>query len=126
MSTSNSTQHYRGRVISVTVDDVTLPNGRQTALEVVHHPGGAAIVAINDLQQVCLLRQYRYVAGGWIWELPAMGAGRRCAHQRRSPGRSRIRHSNCIHWIKVRSGAGTSCDGYARGHRHAAQRQLEG
>jgi len=71
MSTSNSTQHYRGRVISVTVDDVTLPNGRQTALEVVHHPGGAAIVAINDLQQVCLLHQYRYVAGGWIWELPA-------------------------------------------------------
>ena len=51
MSTSNSTQHYRGRVISVTVDDVTLPNGRQAALEVVHHPGGAAIVALNDLQQ---------------------------------------------------------------------------
>jgi ADP-ribose pyrophosphatase len=71
MSTANSTQHYRGRVISVTVDDVTLPNGRRVALEVVHHPGGAAIVAINDLQQVCLLRQYRYVAGGWIWELPA-------------------------------------------------------
>jgi 8-oxo-dGTP pyrophosphatase MutT (NUDIX family) len=71
MSTVNSTQHYRGRVISVTVDDVILPNGRQAALEVVHHPGGAAIVAINDLQQVCLLRQYRYVAGGWIWELPA-------------------------------------------------------
>jgi 8-oxo-dGTP pyrophosphatase MutT (NUDIX family) len=71
MSTLNSTRHYQGRVISVTVDDVILPNGRQAALEVVHHPGGAAIVAINDLQQVCLLRQYRYVAGGWIWELPA-------------------------------------------------------
>ncbi|HEY1899585.1 MAG TPA: NUDIX hydrolase [Steroidobacteraceae bacterium] len=71
MSTPNSTRHYQGRVISVTVDDVTLPNGRQAALEVVHHPGGAAIVALNDLQQVCLLRQYRYVAGGWIWELPA-------------------------------------------------------
>ena len=71
MSTVNSTQHYRGHVISVTVDDVILPNGRQAALEVVHHPGGAAVVAINDLQQVCLLRQYRYVAGGWIWELPA-------------------------------------------------------
>jgi ADP-ribose pyrophosphatase len=71
MSPSNSIQHYRGRVISVTVDEVTLPNGRQAALEVVHHPGGAAIVALNDLQQVCLLRQYRYVAGGWIWELPA-------------------------------------------------------
>src|SRR3984957_13087240 len=71
MSTSNSNPNYRGRVISVTVDDVPRPNGRQTALEVVHHPGGAAVVAINDLQQVCLLRQYRYVAGGWIWELPA-------------------------------------------------------
>lgn len=71
MTTLNSTQHYQGRVIRVTVDDVILPNGRQAALEVVHHPGGAAVVALNDLQQVCLLRQYRYVAGGWIWELPA-------------------------------------------------------
>jgi ADP-ribose pyrophosphatase len=71
MSTLNSIQHYQGRIISVTVDEVLLPNGRQAALEVVHHPGGAAIVALNDLQQLCLLRQYRYVAGGWIWELPA-------------------------------------------------------
>jgi 8-oxo-dGTP pyrophosphatase MutT (NUDIX family) len=71
MTTRNSTQHYQGRVISVTVDDVLLPNGRQAALEVVHHPGGAAVVAINDAQQICLLRQYRYVADGWIWELPA-------------------------------------------------------
>jgi 8-oxo-dGTP pyrophosphatase MutT (NUDIX family) len=71
MSTLDSTPHYQGRVIRVTVDRVILPNGKQAALEVVHHPGGAAIVALNDLQQVCLLRQYRYVAGGWIWELPA-------------------------------------------------------
>jgi 8-oxo-dGTP pyrophosphatase MutT (NUDIX family) len=71
MSTLNSTQHYQGRIVSVTVDDVMLPNGRAAALEVVHHPGGAAIVALNDLQQICLLHQYRYVAGGWIWELPA-------------------------------------------------------
>jgi 8-oxo-dGTP pyrophosphatase MutT (NUDIX family) len=40
-------------------------------LEVVHHPGGAATVALSDKRQVCLLRQYRYVAGGWLWELPA-------------------------------------------------------
>ena len=71
MSTLDSTPQYQGRVIGVTVDRVVLPNGREAALEVVHHPGGAAIVALNDLQQVCLLRQYRYVAGGWIWELPA-------------------------------------------------------
>jgi 8-oxo-dGTP pyrophosphatase MutT (NUDIX family) len=71
MSTLDSTPHYQGRVIRVTVDRVILPNGAEAALEVVHHPGGAAIVALNDLRQVCLLRQYRYVAGGWIWELPA-------------------------------------------------------
>jgi ADP-ribose pyrophosphatase len=40
-------------------------------LEVVHHPGGAAVVALDAGQRVCLLRQYRYVADGWLWELPA-------------------------------------------------------
>src|SRR5580700_4460862 len=40
-------------------------------LEVVHHPGGAATVALDGEERICLLRQYRYVAGGWLWELPA-------------------------------------------------------
>jgi 8-oxo-dGTP pyrophosphatase MutT (NUDIX family) len=48
-----------------------LPNGHLASLEVVHHPGGAAAVAIDAQERVCLLRQYRYVAEGWIWELPA-------------------------------------------------------
>jgi ADP-ribose pyrophosphatase len=71
MSTKKSTTHFRGRVIKVTVDEVELPNGRHTGLEVVHHPGGAAVVAIDDQDRVCLLHQYRYVAKGWVWELPA-------------------------------------------------------
>jgi 8-oxo-dGTP pyrophosphatase MutT (NUDIX family) len=65
------TVHYRGRVITVTTDEVVLPNGHRALLEVVHHPGGAAVVAIDSSRRVCLLRQYRYVAGGWLWELPA-------------------------------------------------------
>ena len=28
-------------------------------------------MALDEAAQVCLLRQYRYVAGGWLWELPA-------------------------------------------------------
>lgn len=68
---SRSTTHFTGRVIRVTVDEVVLPNGRKTELEVVHHPGGAAVVALDSAARVCLLRQYRYVANGWIWELPA-------------------------------------------------------
>jgi 8-oxo-dGTP pyrophosphatase MutT (NUDIX family) len=64
------TVNFRGRIITLTTDEVILPNGHRAELEVVHHPGGAAAVAI-DAQRVCLLRQYRYVAGGWLWELPA-------------------------------------------------------
>lgn len=71
MKPEKQTQHFRGRIIRVTTDEVVLPNGHRTELEVVHHPGGAAVVAIDDRDQVCLLRQYRYVAEGWIWELPA-------------------------------------------------------
>jgi 8-oxo-dGTP pyrophosphatase MutT (NUDIX family) len=62
---------FAGRVITVNLETVDLPNGRRTQLEIVHHPGGAAIVAIDAHGRVCLLRQYRHAAGGWIWELPA-------------------------------------------------------
>ena len=65
------TEIYKGRVIQLTLDEVLLPNGAQCELEVVHHPGGSAIVAVNDRHEVCLLEQYRYVTGGWLWELPA-------------------------------------------------------
>jgi 8-oxo-dGTP pyrophosphatase MutT (NUDIX family) len=62
---------YSGRVIEVNVERVELPNGTTADLEIIHHPGGAAIVAVDDQEQVCLLRQFRHAAGGWIWELPA-------------------------------------------------------
>ena len=62
---------FSGRVINLTVDSVELPNGVRTSLEVIHHPGGAAIAAVDAADRVCLLRQYRYAAGGYIWELPA-------------------------------------------------------
>jgi len=71
MTLEKRTTHFKGRVVSLTVDEVTLPNGHRATLEIVHHPGGAAIVAIDRDQRVCLLRQYRYAVGGWLWELPA-------------------------------------------------------
>jgi ADP-ribose pyrophosphatase len=60
-----------GRVITVNVETVQLPNGHTLDLEIIHHPGGAAAVAIDDQQRVCLIRQYRHAVGGYIWELPA-------------------------------------------------------
>jgi 8-oxo-dGTP pyrophosphatase MutT (NUDIX family) len=71
MSIENVRTVYRGRVIVVNVETVRLPNGHVTDLEIIHHPGGAAIAAIDAQQRVCLIRQYRHAAGGWIWELPA-------------------------------------------------------
>src|SRR5512144_2216467 len=62
---------YRGRVIDLAIEEVRLPNGRSFPLEIVHHPGGAAVVAINSQRQVCLVHQYRHVAQGMLWELPA-------------------------------------------------------
>ena len=64
-------QKFKGRVITVNVEHVTLPNGQQAALEIVRHPGGASIVALDDQQRVCMLYQYRHAGGGWVWELPA-------------------------------------------------------
>jgi len=62
---------FEGRIIRLTLDTVQLPNGATAELEIVHHPGGAAVVALNAEGRVCLLRQYRHAAGGWLWELPA-------------------------------------------------------
>jgi 8-oxo-dGTP pyrophosphatase MutT (NUDIX family) len=71
MSIEKVTHVFRGRVITVNVETVRLPNGHVIDLEIIHHPGGAAIVAVDAQQRVCLIRQFRHAAGGWIWELPA-------------------------------------------------------
>jgi 8-oxo-dGTP pyrophosphatase MutT (NUDIX family) len=71
MSVENLRTVFRGRVITVNVETVRLPNGHVAELEIIHHPGGAAVVAIDASGRVCLIRQYRHAAGGWIWELPA-------------------------------------------------------
>jgi 8-oxo-dGTP pyrophosphatase MutT (NUDIX family) len=67
----NGKRMYHGRVVDLDVETVILPNGAEAELEIVRHPGGAAAVAVDDRGRVCLLRQFRYAAGGWLWELPA-------------------------------------------------------
>lgn len=64
-------QVFRGRIVEVALETVRLPTGRDVELEIIRHPGGAAAVALDADDRVCLLRQYRHAGGGWLWELPA-------------------------------------------------------
>ncbi len=62
---------YQGRSIRVSAEDVTLPNGRTVQLDIVRHPGAAAVVPFASEERVLLIRQYRYATGGSILEVPA-------------------------------------------------------
>jgi len=64
-------QIYKGRIVDLRVERVTLPNGTEVDLELMRHPGASAVAAVDDREQVVLIRQYRYAAGGYVWELPA-------------------------------------------------------
>jgi ADP-ribose pyrophosphatase len=62
---------YKGKVVTLNLETVTLPNGATVELEVVRHPGAAAIVPMKDEHTVVLIRQFRLAAGGFIYEIPA-------------------------------------------------------
>lgn len=62
---------YKGRLLHVLEDEVTLPDGRGARREYVRHPGAAAIVPFLDAATVLLVRQYRYPLGRHFHEIPA-------------------------------------------------------
>ncbi len=62
---------HRGRVVEITVDRVELPNGHQVDLDMVRHPGASAVVPFISETEILLVRQYRWAAGGFIYEIPA-------------------------------------------------------
>ena len=70
---------YRGRLLDVREDTVRFPNGSEGVLEIVRHRGAAAVLPLYGPEDceagtgpdVILLRQYRYAAGGTLWEAPA-------------------------------------------------------
>lgn len=62
---------YRGKIITVRVDDARLPNGATSKREVVEHPGGVCIAALTGQDELLFVRQFRYPYGEVILELPA-------------------------------------------------------
>ncbi|MDJ0846908.1 MAG: NUDIX hydrolase [Myxococcota bacterium] len=64
-------QIKRGFRVRVNHERATLPNGREIELDIVRHPGAAAVVPFVSESEVLLIRQYRHAAGGMILEVPA-------------------------------------------------------
>lgn len=62
---------HSGRVFELRVDNVTLENGVTVDMEVIRHPGAAAIVPLTAQGGVILIRQFRYAIDTDIWEIPA-------------------------------------------------------
>lgn len=71
----STTRAYHGRIISLDVDEVRFPDGSIGSLEMIRHPGASAVVPMLDTDAddptVLLIRQYRYAADGYLYEIPA-------------------------------------------------------
>ncbi|MDE6864445.1 MAG: HAD hydrolase-like protein [Eubacterium sp.] len=62
---------FKGNIINVHHDSITLVNGTPAMREVVDHPGGVAIVGLTDNNEILLVRQFRYPYKETIYEIPA-------------------------------------------------------
>ena len=62
---------FEGKIIKVTLDQARLPDGTLASREVVYHPGGVAVLALDDDNTVYLVKQYRYPIQQLLLELPA-------------------------------------------------------
>ncbi len=72
----SSRRVYTGRVINLDVDTVRYPDGSTGEMEMIRHPGAAAVIPFasdpaGPDPTILLLRQYRYATGGTLWEIPA-------------------------------------------------------
>ena len=64
-------EKYKGVIVSVTLDRVELPDGKDAVREVVHHPGGVSVLPVDAEGTCYMVRQYRYPVGDTVLEIPA-------------------------------------------------------
>ncbi len=62
---------YRGRALTLRLDDVEYAPGRSTRLEIVEHAEAVVVLPLDDEQNIWFVRQYRHAAGRELLELPA-------------------------------------------------------
>src|SRR5665647_2431053 len=71
-----SRELYSGKIVTLNRDTVRLPDGTTMEMDIARHPGASAVVPfmsgpMGDEPQILMLRQYRYAAGGYLYEIPA-------------------------------------------------------
>ncbi|NLH59314.1 MAG: NUDIX hydrolase [Clostridiales bacterium] len=71
VKTINSEKVYSGGIIDVYKDRIVLENGVETSRDVVRHRQAAAVVAVNDRDELVMVEQFRYPIGKKQRELPA-------------------------------------------------------
>ncbi|HEU4952953.1 MAG TPA: NUDIX hydrolase [Gemmatimonadales bacterium] len=76
MALVSSTRLHSGRIVNLDLDTVRFPDDSIGELEMLRHPGAAAVVPFLDPPggadpRVVLIRQFRHAADGYIWEVPA-------------------------------------------------------
>jgi 8-oxo-dGDP phosphatase len=69
--TLSHTERYAGAIFTVFTDEVTMSSGRTAQRDVVENKGAVAVVALDDVDRVVLIRQYRHAVHQRLWELPA-------------------------------------------------------
>lgn len=69
--TLNTNMIYEGKIITVHVDDVELPDGTRSIREIVEHSGGVCVAPLTDNYELLFVRQYRYPYKKELLELPA-------------------------------------------------------
>ena len=69
--TIDSKAIYNGRIIKVSVDTVITPGGNEATREIIRHPGGVGVVAIDENNMIYLVEQYRIPYDEVLLEIPA-------------------------------------------------------
>lgn len=69
--TIDSKQIYKGRIINVKIDTVVLPDGSRASRELVEHPGGVGIIAVDENRDVLMVEQFRKPFEQMVLEVPA-------------------------------------------------------
>ena len=69
--TLSSKSVFDGRILHITLDEIDLPNGKKSKREVVNHPGGVTVAALDEENNLLFVRQFRYPYKEVVLELPA-------------------------------------------------------